>query len=86
MHRAAEMFFAVALGFALGGCVSDPAFEQPLGDSVRQMISAQTWEPDKPDGEPRPMLYDGTQTQRGIETYRAGPAVRPQTQTIQVGR
>lgn len=80
--------FLIYIGiiFGLAGCVSDPAFEQPMGESVRQMISVQTWEPERPAAEPSPMIYDGSQTQRSIETYRAKNAVRPGTQTIRVGK
>lgn len=75
----------IALGTALGGCASDPGFEQPLGGSVRQMISVQTWEPEKP-AEPEPMIYDGSQSQRSLETYRTRSAVRPETRTLRMGR
>lgn len=78
------MTFMATVG--LSGCVSDPGFEQPMGDSVRKMISVQTYEPERPADEPSPMIYDGSQSQRSLETYRARNAVRPETQTIRVGR
>lgn len=80
--------FILSIGtiVSLAGCVSDPGFDQPMGDSVRQMISVQTWESEKPAAETSPMIYDGSQTQRSIETYRTKNAVRNETQTIQVGK
>lgn len=78
------LLFVIAIG--LGGCAADPAFEQPLGGSVRQMISTQTYEPEKPAGatEPSPMLYEGSQSERSIELYRTRNSIRPETRTLQV--
>lgn len=84
--RLRTVLLSISIVAGLAGCVSDPAFEQPMGDSVRRMISVQSFEPAEPTTEPSPMLYDGSATQRSIETYRTRNAVRPQTQTIRVGK
>ena len=84
--RRQQRTLLLVIGLGLTGCAADPGFEQPLGDSVRQMISAQTYEPEQSAPERTPMLYDGSQSQRSIETYRARDAVRPQTRTIRVGK
>lgn len=65
--------FAAALPLAIGGCASEPTpTERDFGNSVRQMIRAQTYDPStltSPSEEPVEST-DGQMLEGSLESYR----------------
>lgn len=63
----------VVAALGLGGCAGGPD-ERRFGESVRAMIQAQTFDPDRPVSVPP---LDGASAEQSLRRYREPPANRP---------
>ncbi len=86
--KAISTALAVICGLALGGCVGTKPTQTELnfGDSVRQMIRAQTYDPGAPADDDAVDGTDGPLLDNTLETYRGDVGDRDAVgNDIQVG-
>ena len=71
--KATHATAAIGMALGLSGCIIDPTHvEDDFGNSVRQMVAAQIYDPEAatmPDPEP-PLLVDGVAASQSVIGYR----------------